>query len=777
MATIRLVPSTYSLSNTSLSVSNANNFYTNTDSTTYGSVSTTSTSSRYIYIKGFNFDDIPTGAIINSFSIKFKANESTLSTSSSYRPYLVNDTTTITGTANAVTTTVTTQTFSGVTADWETISGYGSNFGVRFCVRRSGNSGTGYLYLYGVEIEVDYTLPTYYTVTATSTDSNASISPASTQVIEGEDLTLYLTVDDIADVTVTDNDVDVTNAFVRTIIPNTGTLSSDLGTYTLVSGSFNGSGATYFSGIVGNGVNATQTTSNYYSGGSGTIAVFTYDMAFTNIPSNATITRVYCEVNGHAESTSNSNEYMCVQLISDETEITEEINFKSIGTSNSTVTLEAETLPTIAQLAALQLQCRLGYYGGAINGATCYVVYTIPGSEQYHYVYTLTNIDESHIILVETAGAYIPPEEDPEYTYWPITISSINATTDPVTGTTRVVEGTNQTITITPTDPQLTLALDNGVDITNQLVGSLPSNTYTVTGTVSGASYGFALDSSTGYYTSNNAGQANSAAVARLNLELESDCLVTISYINYAEATYDYGIFGNIDSALATTSASDSNAYLVCSASNQNTSSVQTVTYNVTAGTHFIDIKYRKDQATDSNNDNLQWKVTSIEATGAGGNYTYTLTNITQKHSLIFVFGNVSYYFITSSGTNCRLFPDGQQVKLEGDSYKINIVPDDISYTVSLTDNSVMQTLERMEGQDKSGNTVVSYSYSISNVQAAHTLVITCASAAVDTLFVKLSEAVVEVGQAYQKVNGVWVEVRANEAFSASASYVYGGNV
>jgi hypothetical protein len=71
--------------------------------------------------------------------------------------------------------------------------------------------------------------------------------------------------------------------------------------------------------------------------------------------------------------------------------------------------------------------------------------------------------------LIDTAGVYIPPEEDPEYTYHSLTISSINATTDPANGTTRVIEGSNQTITIYPSDPQLTLALDNGIDITSQL--------------------------------------------------------------------------------------------------------------------------------------------------------------------------------------------------------------------------------------------------------------------------------------------------------------------
>ena len=77
MATIRLIPSAYSLSNTSyLSISNASNMYTNIDSTTYAILNHTrnySTTSYYIYVKGFNFDDIPADAIINSAIVKVKA--------------------------------------------------------------------------------------------------------------------------------------------------------------------------------------------------------------------------------------------------------------------------------------------------------------------------------------------------------------------------------------------------------------------------------------------------------------------------------------------------------------------------------------------------------------------------------------------------------------------------------------------------------------------------------------------------------------------------------
>ena len=779
-----------------------------------------------------------------------------------------------------------------------------------------------------------------------------------------------------------------------------------LGTYTLVSGTFNGSGGTYFSGLVGKGHdNSSQTTTNYYSNGSGSIVVFTYAMGISDIPSNATITNCYVMVNGHAESTSNSNEYMCAQLYAGDTALTTEYNFKSAGTSNSTQTLTATTMPTVAQCANLKLRCRLGYYGGAINGATVYVTYTtttynvtatsaingitvspsstavgegedititfnvddiedyivtdndidvtsslirqstssspqnatfIPSSfdstnsvynttagdtnngiystnyiengltdhnsstraaiytrtgsgtqsylyynfdcssipanatinsvtcqfkggtqgssyyssyvaqlttgttlkgsstsvtgsnsspstvtinggtswtraelnnikikftvtrgsqnttsdstmsfygatltvnytpvieSSYYYTYTLTNVRAAHVIVLDQAGVYIPPEEDPQLTYYPITISSINATTDPPTGTTRVVAGTNNTITIYPSDPQLTLALDNGVDITSQLSGGVPTNTYTVTTQATGASYGFNLNSSTGYYVSTNNGQAKSASVARLNMNFESSCLVTIQYINYAEANYDYGMFGKLDTTVATdgltansssgsSSPSDSTSnyeLAMCS----NSSSAQTITYTVPAGQHYIDIKYGKDDATDSNNDSLQWKVLSIEATSASSAYTYTLTNVQQKHSLIFVFGNVSYYYITSSGPNgSKLFPDGQSVVLSGDNYKIIMIPANVSDSVSLYDNNIDVTtnLEREDGYDKYNNPAVSYTYRLTNISAAHVLTFTSASTTTSKLYIKQNSSWVEISKVYIKQNGSWTE-------------------
>ena len=264
----------------------------------------------------------------------------------------------------------------------------------------SSASQSKYIYIYGTDITITYTAESR-TVTTTLTGSG-TIEPNGTQTMyDGDEYELIIEPTNSSD-TVTA----IKNGTVITLTQHQGgntTESNVLGTYTLVSGSFNGSGATYFSGLVGKGHDNTQTTSNYYSGGSGTIAVFTYDMPFEGIPENATITNLYMLVNGHAESTSNSSEYMCVQLISGNTALSDELNFKDVGTSNSTQTVTANVTPTTAQLENLKVQCRLGYYGGAINGATVYLEYEVSG---VYYTYSTTiSGDMTIAVVIDSSGS------------------------------------------------------------------------------------------------------------------------------------------------------------------------------------------------------------------------------------------------------------------------------------------------------------------------------------------------------------------------------------
>lgn len=780
--TLTFVPALFDQSNSTYdSVSGsypASNALTNSDSTTYAqfNIVTGEGAETFIY---YNFDtsDIPAGATINSVTCSVKA--------------YINTTNSSRITARQI------QLFSGNIAKGSasTFSNYtnvitmtpGSwtvtelrNARIRAYVKR-GTSNTTSAYtvrIYGATLSINYSISgTEYEIVSTlATDAVNSIDPAGqTWIFEGNAYELAINDDSIDDIAVLDNGTDVTSQLVRHEAVHDASVSTVLGAYTLESGSFNGSGASYFQGLVGKGENATQTTTNYYSSGSGVIAVFNYKLIFEDIPSNATITSLYCKVNGHAESTSNNNEYMCVQLVTGSTELSDELNFKSIGTSNSTQTITATTLPTISQLSDLRLRCRLGYYGGAINGATCYLEYTVPGSNAYYWTYTITGVSADHTIIVQNNIIEIP-DEDPEYNYYPITISSINATTTPGKGTVRLVEGSNQTITIVPQDPSITLILDNGQDVSNQLVSvSGPQPSYTID-TAPGASYGFTYSSSTMYYTSQNKGVGSSAAVARVSFDLPVRCLVTFQYINYAEETYDFGVFGKIDTTLSTAGwTSSSNAgdsttdagleQIRLNTSSSNSANPQTLTYEIPAGIHYIDVKFGKDQSSDSYNDTLQFKITDIQELEPNNSYTYTLSNIQEPHSLIFIFGDVTYYFVNSSGTNARLFPSGQMVQLPGDTYRITIVPDDYSYSVTVTDNGadVTSSVERKEEQiTKEGvtTTVVNYIYTISNIQATHNIIVSCS--ANESLYIKISGAYVRVSKIWKKADDRWNEVAVN---------------
>lgn len=757
--------------------SNNANAYTDTSSTTYSTIGLTTGSGATSYVTyTFDTSDLPEGATIDSVTCTAKARISSTSYISTATLQLYSGTTpkgsTVscrsTSTSTVYTLTPGTWTFSEV-----------SDVRIRMTATRgtSNTSRSASMYFYGANLTINYSINGIaYTIGITSNVDGITVEPATQEIIGGNSATVKIYADSIDDYAVTDNDVDITEDLVQKQVVTGGTISQVPESYT-VSGSISG---TRYQSTVGCGVdNPSSQTGNDYCGSNGSTATIYYHFDFSDIPDEATIESMTVRAYGHLESTSQSSEHAELNTYYGTTAKGTAVSYTS--TSSAIVTINAGTW-TVAELKAdARVGFTIGYYGGLTTGITWEVEYSVPSSgNNYYWEYTLENVSADHVIIVDNAGAFVPPEEDPEYTYYPITISSINATTNPHNGTTRVQEGTTEVITISPTDPKLTLALDNGVDITSQLVGGVPQNSYTITEKVSGASYGFELNSSTGYYVSTNNGVSKSASVARLNMDFESDCLVTITYINYAEASYDYGMFGKLDTAVATDglTASSNGSVPSDSTSNyqlaqcSNSSSTQTITYQVPSGEHFIDIKYGKDDASNANNDSLQWKVTSIEATSSGGDYTYTLSNINQKHSLIFIFGDVEYYFITSSGNeSMRLYPDGQTVKLKGQSYHLTIVPNNPSSQITILDNNVDVTsqLTREETTSDKTGLIVNYIYKLNNVSTTHNLVIECVSG---TIYIKINGTWTKYSKVYLKVNGRWEEAKMEDIMSTTANYI-----
>lgn len=122
-----------------------------------------------------------------------------------------------------------------------------------------------------------------------------------------------------------------------------------------------------------------------------------------------------------------------------------------------------------------------------------------------------------------------------------------------------------------------------------------------------GFDYGFIY--SAGYYESRNKGVNNSEACCKFNIYPSSEPrTITFDIINYAEANYDYGIFGNLDDV--TIGSKGVNAPNKWSGKTSNSADVQKLSYDIPGDNkeHFILIKYIKDGSQNLNNDCLKFK-------------------------------------------------------------------------------------------------------------------------------------------------------------------------
>ena len=386
MPTVTLTPSTYYLSSTSyLSVADASNMYADCDSTTYATVtnSRTSTTSYYIYVRGFDLSVVPSDAIVTSFSVRVKASHSG---GYAQAMYLYDGTSTSYGSSSTtLSTTATTHTIT-TTHDWADLVAAGSDLGIRINCRRASRNTTAYVYVYGAEIEVTYSLPVYHSVTVTNTTS-ATVSVSDTSPLEGSDVTVMA--DTLSGITVTDNGTDVTSQFVQ---GGSDTVTSYPTAYE-VSGSISG---THYQQCIGQGLD-NSVSGNDYCSSSGSTANIDYSFDLSDVPAGATIQSVTVQVKGHCESTSSSSEVATLQLYSGSTAKGSESEFTS--TSDQTITMTAGTW-TAAELQQAVLRFTIGYYGGAVSGVEWTVTYEVDG-----YVYTIANVTADHVLVFSAGGS------------------------------------------------------------------------------------------------------------------------------------------------------------------------------------------------------------------------------------------------------------------------------------------------------------------------------------------------------------------------------------
>ena len=431
MATIRLIPSTYAVSSTSyLSVSSASNMYTNVDSTTYATITNTyaSTSSRYLYLRGFNFDDIPDGAEVTSFTVKIKGYESGLSTSTSYAPRLANGTSAISNTtasSNFSTSTKTITIPTGALTWSQIVNTYGSNFTIMVYVRRSSRNTTGYFYCYGAEIDVTYTMPDPRTITSTLS-GNGTIDPSGAVTLyDGNEYELVITPTNISDtVTVTNNNVDVTDQLEEHYSGGSSTSYSTASGSGVTTGFARSGGAFYQSsstssdswlryaiGHTAESPYSTSNTSNTYckdgTNDSTTQGWMNYPFDFSSLPDDAEVTAVEVKCYGATESTTETARHADVSLWCGNEQKGTTQQFSS--TSNSTMTLSDPGEWTREDLQDAWVRFGVGYYGGRILGITWKVTY-LHGGTLHHYTYTYNVNGNATIAVVIGSGGGSQPK-------------------------------------------------------------------------------------------------------------------------------------------------------------------------------------------------------------------------------------------------------------------------------------------------------------------------------------------------------------------------------
>ena len=297
-----------------------------------------------------------------------------------------------------------------------------------------------------------------------------------------------------------------------------------------------------------------------------------------------------------------------------------------------------------------------------------------------------------------------------------LSLSGGNFTSEHTNGIYSVREGRSLSCSFIPlssSDP--IKVLKDNVDISNNLTSTTLTSSITVTTTALGAGYGFAL--SNGYYVSQNKGTAKSAAVARVNIVAVQTTTVTFSVINYAEQGYDFGVLGILDQELQPVYNSDNAGYWNGFSADRNISTVQTVTYTVPMGEHFIDVKFIKDDATNSNNDTLQFQVAMNPAAGQTvTQYTINTGAINADTELKIICGDVTSNFtITASGAHANVTPASISV-YKGSNYELHFMPTDTSdyRYIGVTDNNTTVTSSVI-----APHTMEAPSYAVQAVQGA----------------------------------------------------------
>ena len=403
MASTTIIPNGYTntgsynftlSTNSSRAITNA---YKNADNTSSSArlqlssnSSTARTSTMYLEFDKTSIDSIPSGATINSVTanVRYYVNNTTYVSAVSLQLHA-----NTTAKGSAVTTRTTSSAKYSITPGTWTLNEL-KNIRLYISATHNTSTSSAYLYLYGADVTVNYTLPTAYTVTASSTATGVTVEPASQSVYQGESASVAVSTNQ--NIVVTDNNVDVTSQLVQQHPSATITRVPDA----CVESTFT-EDTSY---PTSNGLHGTTDSNNYarFKLTSTTQhAIYSFDT--TAIPTTATILSVACSVRGYISSTSSNITTKSAQLYAG---TTAKGSATTIPTTNSTWSISNVGSWTATEIRNIRVRFD-GYYGNQQSyyfyfyGADLTVSYEDDG---YVYVYTISNVSGAHTILVAASG-------------------------------------------------------------------------------------------------------------------------------------------------------------------------------------------------------------------------------------------------------------------------------------------------------------------------------------------------------------------------------------
>ena len=402
MASITLIPNGYTNTgsyNFTLSTNSSRkieNAYANADNTSASARMTLAsnrssarTSEMYLEFDKSALDDIPSSATIGTITanVRYYVNNTTYVSAVSFQLYA---NTSSKGSARTDRPTTSTK-YSITTGTW-TLAELKT---IRLHISATHNASTSsaYLYLYGADVTINYTLPTAYNITASSSASGVTVEPASQSVYQGQSASVTLNKN--TNITVTDNNVDVTSQLVAT--PLSGTI--DVIPNACVDSTF----TTDSSYPTSNGLSDTDSTSYARFKLTSTTQHAIYSFDTSAIPSGSTVLSVSCKVKAYVTGTSSNISTKTARLYSGTTAMG---SAHTLPTTNSVWEFETPGTWTYSQVQNARVRFDGAYSGSSsyyiqFYGAELTVTYE---SDQVVYVYTISNVQAAHTILVVSSG-------------------------------------------------------------------------------------------------------------------------------------------------------------------------------------------------------------------------------------------------------------------------------------------------------------------------------------------------------------------------------------